>query len=468
MLERNLTALKCKVNEWQAKEIKFMIDVLGKTSDPSLRRKMQMKLNLFKKQKFNIIYPHTNDGILELKSRIATFTKSMQVPVPVNDMWHDILLMVALAKWKLKRPLVSIDEALEVYKQVQLKHKTLLARLSMHIPGLHAIMTNNIQHNFESCLHILNDTGLILWYPTSKDLQNVIFIDINKVVTALHWVFYNNFQNGRSHNAITDHAIKEVDEKALIKQFKSSGIICEYLLKAAWGEENYKEYTKLMQMLDLCFQVKSHRDNPSNQAIGERFFFPRLISTEDIEGPSNTMWPEVIPTDTAQLELRYVFCHCLPSTMYERLSVKLQHHLILGADMRQDWKNTVYVKYNCMQIVIKRHNIEDHPYIQVLLRAGFDNLVELYTMCQILIKDTEDLMDYCPGVCADAFLVCPHCTKLHAKCTKHWRLEVVNSKPERNRKDVHCEATENGPCTSSQPGTIPAGMVMLHLISKWT
>ncbi len=95
----------------------------------------------------------------------------------------------------------------------------------------------------------------------------------------------------------------------------------------------------------------------------------------------NINWPVRMPPGQLEYSLVYEFSQRLPITMFERLSVKLQHHLVAGTYTRRDWRDVVYVKQNGVSLLLTRHPQRgENPSIEVTLRARRDNLQALYQL----------------------------------------------------------------------------------------
>ena len=366
--------------------------------------------------------------------------------IPINDIWCELLTQLAAItetqSW------ISFDGFLKLFTAIYKKQSSYMT-----------YMFTDVREKAKTCLEILNRSGMILWYSKRPGLENTIFLDIKKLSKLFERIFHHDFVGEFER---LESPLKKTEADALCKRFTQSGIINEVVLRVIWDNHPLCEkYLHLVEMLGICFKIEA---NGQRANLGNDYFFPCFVNDECSDEFLEAEWPTRIPTRKIQLESNYKFCHHIPITTFEHLSVKLNKYLLFGADFRKDWKKSVYLQSNAVQILAKRHTNVHHPYIQISLRAHMDNLEHLFSLGVNISKDMDDIMTTCPGVVHDAYFVCRHCAILRNPSPKKWQLPVAMMKPEGTRKWVFCDAVWN---RVSSSGNIPAALIMLNLISKF-
>ncbi len=257
-------------------------------------------------------------------------------------------------------------------------------------------------------------------------------------------------------------------------KFQQDVTLSDVLLGVVLQTPDQKQiFLEMFEALDLCFERETRLGHE-----GKEYFFPWFVQDE-FDGNMEDIWPQNVSKDEIQLEVHYRFCHRLPPTAFERLVVKIQPRLRPQADLRQYWKNMAYFRHNGVQIVLARHMIQEHPYIEIKLRSRYkDFLYQLYSLCYDLCFEMNNILLTCPGVVADKYLICPHCAILGTTRPKQWRLDdEVLSKPDEDRISLCCEMPSQSepelyPQSSKRSSVtraddLPAAMIMLQIIGNY-
>ncbi len=286
------------------------------------------------------------------------------------------------------------------------------------------ILSDNTRQKCKEFLHYLHDTGMVLWFSNSKPLNEVIFHDREFLVGVLRSIFHHNLREILKYKPHIQN-LTATGFKEHLDNFLNCGILSEALLEHIWDETEYKQnealrsyIMELLQSLNLCFEKKN--------SVEISWHFPWFVRKEDSKALIGKEWNPALRENEIALEFCYKFCHRLPMMIYEQLSVAIQRNVYPG-DMRHDWKDIIYIRSNGVKMMIQRFPYEEHPSIQVSLRTQVSNIQAMYELCLRVNVDLQMLLDICPGVVFDSFLICPHCLLIDAPNKKHWNLSLIEN-----------------------------------------
>ena len=198
--------------------------------------------------------------------------------------------------------------------------------------------------------------------------------------------------------------------------FLNTGLLSRELLQCLWSsyELDKNELEGMIELIKAnnhCFEDTIDDENtdiPHSDCLLRFPWFIKIpaLSTEFWE--SN--WPENLPEDCLEFQYVYTFFRRLPSTLYERISVRLQKILGEHGHDRKDWINGVYVQKGNVRLLIQRLKDKDDPQLVVRIRAPLSDLLYLWRICIESYKVVvNDLVDQSAVVTFNKVFVCPHC-----------------------------------------------------------
>lgn len=181
------------------------------------------------------------------------------------------------------------------------------------------------------------------------------------------------------------------------------------------------------------------------------------------DGILEEKWPKLQPSGSIQYTLVYNFYHNhrVPSTLFERVCVRIHKHLVPRGHLRCDWRNEVYIEQDKVQVVLQRRPSQSEPCMQIHLRSPISHLLKLKDLLLALYHDMENLCSELPGLVVDAYFLCPHC------------LMSRKEKPTRKSMKLLAEACsvklDSVPCNPAdiESEKIPTAMIFLTVLSNF-
>ena len=267
-----------------------------------------------------------------------------------------------------------------------------------------------------------------------------------------------------TYDSSLEQFMDETEFKKQKNELLRSGLMSSKMLTYLWAEFDLspEEYDSMIQLLlvnDHCFVGQGTEDVPNNNP--KPLMFPWFIEKKFIE--TNfwvSDWPEEIPYDHIEFHLNYGFRR-IPSTIYERISVGLQH-VTRANSGRRDWKNGLFVQTGQMKLFIERNMEVETPNLQELsikFRAPSKDITLLWEWCLDIYENVINRVISQTKIIPykrKAF-VCPHCilNGVPFEETERLPLDVVM----KSRCGHHTETTCGG-------SVIPAAFVAPLLRGK--
>ncbi len=456
-LYKKLHTLQNCIYQWKEKELTFIQKMYNRAETEETKMSLQTKYDFLNDQQFTIVPTSSRDfrykGMRGITSAIYEYASQNACVLPNN--WKPLIEELE-RRADGEKPWVSIVDLKKAHSRL----------------------------NVENCLQVLSNCGMILWFQNIDALKNIVFHNVRKVIEAFKNIFHHDlFTRLQTANTYLEEEGDALNYSLIeyhLRDFQQDGLLSDKLLQLAFSrksgclEKGNKElFLSLFMDLNLCFKVEKGRDMTHVQ-----YFFPWFAQKGGGDEFLQNNWPKAIPTDEMQLEVQYKFCHRLPPTAYERLTVEVQSQLMPQADCRNFWKDMVFFQYDGVKVIIKRFPGEENPHIQLKLRAKMNNLYKLYVLCYDLCFDMDTILLTCPGVVTDSYLVCPHCLILCTPAPKLWRLkEVAMADPPIDRRWVSCEMPyrtneavafpRHKKTGAAKVEEIPAAMVILRIIGNF-
>ena len=438
--QRKMEMLKLKVSKWMDEEIKY-IEKLNEPSDSSEPRH-QIKKDCIT---FLMTSSKTMKGMEDLKAYLSQRGDGSKLALPTH--WS-----------KMYRKLLNKQDEEERY----LKLEAAYSMFKKSLPVTRRVALIGSQDDFELCLHLLHDMGMLIWYHDNANLKDVVFHKIPFIVTVFKCLFRHNLCQhlSLSYETYGKFIETEVQFETDKSQFCQTGILSQKLLKCVWEpinlqEEDFDKLVQILRSLDLCYpESEKTKVNGSHDILR----FPWFVQREDIEGILDKRWPRLLPSGTIQYSLIYGFYHKIPVPLFERLCVRMHSHLVSGGHSRKDWRDSVYVQQDDVQILLERRPDSLEPSVQIHLRCAYSHMLKLKRLLFALYNDIEALCSELPGLVVNTYFLCPHCllTRQEKPKRKHIK-QLLESHP-----------LDWLPCDPSdlESEKLPAAMIFLGLIGK--
>ncbi len=431
-LEMNLKCLKKDIHRWKSDWLRFCEIVIDhKTSNTGQFADIDMEQTekLYQLQTWITeldLEPITtsakeNVGLQDLAESVLQCMEDCKEVI--QEGWFDTLQQLQGLKGK-KRGIIRFDELQAMYYRHASSYDL---PMDIDVEGADSdILSNDIVEKCKEFLQYMHNAGLILWFSNSKPLKDVIFHNREFFVSTLRNIFHHDMREILKYNPASQLILNHTEFTDHLNNFLDCGILTEPLLLHIWDESGHKGNKKLLsyvmellQSLNLCFQMKNSEEHNS-------WRFPWFVRNTNSEEFLRNEWPPFMKDNEIALEFCYKFCHRLPLMIYEQLGVAIQRNIYPG-DLRQDWKDVIFIRSNGVKMIIQRFLYEENPSIKVSLRTQLSNIQAMYELCLRVNVDIQMLLDTCPGVVYDSYLVCPHCLLTGAPRKKHWNLSLIEN-----------------------------------------
>ena len=208
------------------------------------------------------------------------------------------------------------------------------------------------------------------------------------------------------------------------KHFLTSGFLSRNLLQCIWSKFDLDadEFEAMIQLI----KINNHcvdGDDPSDAVVEYQreelsehrrkyLRFPWFIKDTSLDPKFwNKVWPKCPKEDEIEFQFVCTFFMRFPSTLYERLSVKLHDPTVLSEHFtRRDWEHGVYIQIGDFKIVVERvFNPGQNPMLTVKLRGASNQPVTLWKYYLRIYHALYSLVDQSPIVTYSMEHVCPHC-----------------------------------------------------------
>ena len=439
--QRMMELLKLKVSTWMDEEIKYIRKLNGPPDKSEPR-------HLIKKDRiaFLVTSSKTMKGMEDLKVYLSQRADVSKLALPAH--WS-----------KMYRKLLNKQDEDERYLKLETVHS--MFRKSLPVVRRAALIGG--QDDFELCLHLLHDMGMLLWYHDSASLKDVVFHKIPFIVTVLKCLFRHDLCKHLSfdYERYGEFIGTEIQFETDIRQFCQTGILSQKLLKCVWEpinlqEEDFDKLVQILRNLDLCYPESEETKAKENRNV---LRFPWFVQREDTEGILDKKWPELLPSGTIQYSLIYSFYHKIPVPLFERLCVRMHSHLVSGGHTRRDWRDSVHVEQDDVQILLQRRPEPPEPSVEIHLRCTYSHMLKLKRLLFVLYHDLEAPCSELPGLVVNTYFLCPHCLLTREE----------NPKRKHTKQLSESHPLDWMPCDPSdmESEKLPAAMIFLGLLGKF-
>ena len=158
--------------------------------------------------------------------------------------------------------------------------------------------------------------------------------------------------------------------------------------------------------------------------------------------------------DHSSVHLQCEFFNKIPYNLFEMISVCLQRRASresLYIESWQAWNDGLMISFGPVECVLYRDTKKS--VINICLRCPVDDLPELWTCMDIVLKDVRALLSPWGGVIVSLHFVCGHCVIMHIQNPKLWLPKDVFPKPgQKLPRTIKCPKEESA--------SIPAALLM--------
>ena len=151
-----------------------------------------------------------------------------------------------------------------------------------------------------------------------------------------------------------------------------------------------------------------------------------------------------MPPNYIPLRCTFTFEYSIPISLFEQFSVQLQSLLAKG-HRRKDWKNTIYVKQDAVQLLVRRidDKVNKMASIVVETRSKLENASQMYKLCMSVVKTIQALRKVFPGILFNEVYVCPHCILTDTEGPQTMPLDDALQVVPHGTKQVYCKKDDS-------------------------
>ena len=313
-------------------------------------------------------------------------------------------------------------------------------------------MTNG---SIQSCLTYMHQRGIVFWYGNDKALKDYVFYDVKFIITILKHILTHEI-GANSKTELRKPFFKTISEQEFaVTTFRETGMASKNLLKCLWQnvadtEEIYEVATCILKLFNLCYEADSNllgKMTTTNEILSQNkqriFFFPWFVRDVVDTDQLQKLWTQQVPPMNIPLKCKFTFEYSIPTSLYEQFSVQLQSLLAKG-HRRKDWKNTIYVKQDAVQLLVRRvdDKANNMASIVIQIRSKSEKLDQMYKLCVSVIKSIQNLREVFPGILYNKEYICPHCILTDAEAPHSIPLDEALLEHPGNTRQLDCKQDE--------------------------
>ena len=409
-LEEKKRQIRLHIHNWKEDEIRFLKEVKRDMQEKAEKRtetrlditkelsKIKESLKFFKED-FHIEIVETSAaemrGIDELKRKITTMVETRQQRL--GDTWISVLNYIS--------------------------EKKETCKYHLHINDIMKYLGKNCaKRDLAECLKYFHRMGEFLWYEGRGEY---IYNNVKNMLTLHKELFRHDLDTYLQYDLDYKSIIGTKDAFDHEKNhFLTSGFLSRNLLQCIWfkfklTQEDFEAMIQLIKINNHCFDD----DDPSETVVEYQreelsehkrkyLRFPWFIKDRSLDPMFwKKVWPKCPKENEIEFQFVCTFFMRFPSTLYERLSVKLHDPTVLSEHFtRKDWENGVYIQIGDFKIVVERiFNPGQNPMLTVKLRGASNEPVTLWEYYLRIYHALYSLVDQSPIVTYSMKHVCPHC-----------------------------------------------------------
>ena len=273
-------------------------------------------------------------------------------------------------------------------------------------PQIHKLAShyNVMGEDVRECLEYLMDIGEVLWFPYITELRDKVFHRPRYIVEIFRCLFcYDfdtrfNWETNRVFIAKGDFTADSFDEAK--DNFLKYGQISRPMLQCLWFylKLDYNNFNKLLTLVpqfDLAYsipqpEVPMHKRDYQVHPIVVMPWWVTDIQPTD----TSDLWSTELPADIKEVKLSFTYPLHYPLGLLERLSCRLQEHVV----ERIDWRDLIWAKSDHTTILLERKlHPETYDFMLNVSVRGKENS-EVQKSVEYLCLHLYSLMCYTPGM----------------------------------------------------------------------
>ena len=230
-----MNILQSRISGWMTKEQQYTLKL--KESHKLREQHTLLAQNI---QYFATSSP-TMQGLQDRQEFL--FSKARMCNLVLPKAWCKMYFEIADRKYAGDR-FLNIDTVRSIFKKVVPLRKWL----------------SSGQNKFHSCLQLLHDTGILLWYKENEKLTNVVFHNMPFIIASLQALFRHNLctkllYDHEKHRRYISTQTKFVEE---VQAFIYTGMLSVNILKCIWEEISLCNFiidtmVHMLTNMDLCY-----------------------------------------------------------------------------------------------------------------------------------------------------------------------------------------------------------------------
>ena len=448
-VNKKVESMRLRIKEWIDGEITFLEETKEYLSNKQSKDHKRLGQNTFVKktkdldnvqksleyfQKFQIVIIPTSsvqmNGLNELKSRIRGLVDNGQVNLPAN--WDKVLKLVTSEKEQ-QRYHISLSEIETCIVDDLAGQKKVGDQIKDKVRKITSDYDPNakIYSSIEECLKYLSKKGIILWYSENKEY---IYHRIDNILELHKELFRHDLEDSMQYKIEYGHIIENEVTFDLYKgQFLRTGLLSRDLLQCLWlgcklNESELEGMIELVKANNHCFEDTADGDKIEVQRHTSLLRFPWFINIPQLDASFwEVDWTDKVPSGYLEFQYVYVFFKRIPSTLYQRISVRLQTIIPDEyCNYRRDWADGVYVQMGNNKLLIQKQKGEGgNPRIVVQLRAPATDVSQLWKLAiNSYNKVVNILVDGNIVVTFNKVFVCPHCILARRPFSEAYKVQL--------------------------------------------
>ena len=409
-IEEKKRQIRLHIHNWKEDEIRFLKEVKRDMEEKAEKRtetrlditkelrKIKESLKFFKED-FHIEIVETSAaemrGIDELKRKITTMVETRQQRL--GDTWISVLNYIS--------------------------EKKETCKYHLHINDIMKYLGKNCaKRDLAECLKYFHRMGEFLWYEGRGEY---IYNNVKNMLTLHKELFRHDLDTYLQYDLDYKSIIGTKDAFDHEKNhFLTSGFLSRNLLQCIWfkfklTQEDFEAMIQLIKINNHCFDdddpsetVVEYQREEQSEHKRKYLRFPWFIKDRSLDPIFwKKVWQKCPKENEIEFQFVCTFFMRFPSTLYERLSVKLHDPTVLSEHFtRKDWENGVYIQIGDFKIVVERiFNPGQNPMLTVKLRGASNEPVTLWKYYLRIYHALYSLVDQSPIVTYSMEHVCPHC-----------------------------------------------------------
>ena len=353
---------------------------------------------------------YKQEGLEELKKEILSKIDRTE---DIEDCeMHVQTMNYILEKGKEQHYFVSFDEIEKYFNEAKINKGTEIKKgrlINFKGFSFSSKKTLTAKDKLKICLDDCRRKGWILWY---NECEKYIFTNVDNILSLHRKLYRHDLKSVFDYNVWEFNNI--INNQIMFDTYKNSlltsGLMNTHLLKCLWKKFKLSddEFDSMIQLLianDHCFV------DPYCVTDSPVYRFPWFVSEKEDFDFWKKNWPEQLPAQIVEFNLKYTFLRRIPASLYERISVRLHnvHRDKLSFD-RKDWKDGVYMGMGELKLLVQKQSCSQNQELCVKFRAPCESIIELWEWCRRIYNYVlKALIEVDTIVTYSKVFVCPHC-----------------------------------------------------------